>query len=100
MTEKTEIREDAQENGLVLCVCKAELLLLTVLFRNLFFFFQASFIPHTHKNSHADAREHACMITHMHAHSLPPASTPTHTAPQMIIGLGKGPFHISSCINQ
>lgn len=37
MTEKIEIREDAQENGLVLCVCIAELLLLTQLFRLLLF---------------------------------------------------------------
>lgn len=37
MTEKIEIREDTQEDGLVLCVCIAELLLLTQLFSDRFF---------------------------------------------------------------
>lgn len=66
MTEKTEIREDAQENGLVLCVCIAELPLPTQFVR-----YCLCYSMHTQKQSSR------CMRSRLHnTHSY------THTQHQ------------------
>jgi len=60
MTERKEIREDAQENGLLLRVCRAELLLLT----------QLPPPPHFTVTQILSCRyTQACMIAYTHTHT-------------------------------